>query len=116
MKITANPMTVGEMSEEDRKNFAEWVWASRALNCFDMEVVSYPKTVMVRADAPEGAVLYVPLQSVLLFESLAPKPGISPRMEALALYLIGEKVSEMALHTGHREVYFFCKDDRVAEI
>lgn len=115
-KITADALAVPRMSEQDKKNFAEWVWQMLHLNLFDMDVIGYPRTIMLRAQADEDPILYCPLQSVLMFESLAPKPGLSPRQEALALWRFGELVDKLALESGHREVYFMCADDRVADI
>ena len=109
-------MTIGSVSPEDAKRFSEWVWAMRGLNMFDPSVISYPRTVMLRASNEADPLLFVPLQSVLMFDSIAPKPGLSPRQEALCLRRIDQKVESLAKDSQHREVYFICRDDRVADL
>lgn len=53
---------------------------------------------------------------VLILESLAPMPGLSPRKEALALARLGKAIDSIAAQTGHSEVWFLCKDARVADL
>ena len=83
---------------------------------FDPAVVGYPKTVMLRAKSEDENLLFIPLQSVLMYDSIAPKPGLSPRHEALALARIGQVVDQVAQDTGTREVFFFCRDNTVADL
>jgi len=104
------------MDEADKQQFIDWVWQMRHLNLFVPEVMSYPRTVVCKASAGDEALAYIPLQSVLMYDSIAPKPGLSPRQEAMSLWRIGEAVDKAAQDSKHREVYFFCKDDRVADI
>jgi hypothetical protein len=115
-KIEAEMLPISAMSEQDARDFIEYVWHMRSLNMFDRDVLTYPKTVMLRAKSEDGNQLFIPMQSVLMFDSIAPKPGLSPRHEALALAKIGEVVDQAARDTGTRETYFFCKDDRVADL
>ncbi len=114
--VSVRVSTVGETKPEDQKLFSEWSWAAREINCFDPEVMGYPRTVLLCAEAKGGPLLYMPLQSVLMMESLAPQPGLSPRQEALALRQISRAVEQIAQHTQHREAYFLCKDERVVKI
>ena len=116
MKITTRLTTIGGMTKKDQDTFADWVWQARAINKFEPDVLSYPRTVMLTADDESGPVLYLPVQPVLMLESLAPKPGVSPRKEALALWRMGEMLEQVSRDTGMREQYFICKDDRVADI
>jgi hypothetical protein len=115
-KITAEVLPLGSMTKTAIAKFVDWVWQMRHLNLFDKDVLTYPRTVMCRAGNEDDDLLFVPVQSVLMFDSLAPKPGLTPRQEAMCLWRVGEAVDEIAKQTGHREVYFFCSDDRVADI
>ena len=115
-KISTSLSLVGAMSSTDTKNFIDWVWQARIINCFDPDVLKYPRTIMATAEEQEAALLYIPVQPVLMFESIAPKPGISPRKEALALWKIGQMLEDVSKMTGFQEQYFLCKDDRVADI
>jgi hypothetical protein len=115
-KITTRVSSVGAMSEEDMKTFIEWAWKARAINCFDPDVIGYPRSIMLAADDNEGPLLYLPVQPVLMLESLAPRPDVSPRKEAMALWKMGEMLEGISKDTGIQEQYFMCKDDRVADI
>ena len=115
-KVFAEMLPIPAMSEHDARDFIEYVWSMRSLNMFDKDVLTYPRTVMLRARNEEGNQLFVPLQSVLMYDSIAPRPGLSPMAEARALSKIGEVVDQAAQHSGTREVYFFCRDDRVADL
>jgi len=115
-KIKAEILPITEMSQQDIQIFIDWVWKMRHLNWFDPQVLSYPRTVMCRADNGEEPLLYIPLQSVLMWDAIAPKPGLTPRQEAMCLWQIGEAVNQAMEATGHREAYFFTADDRVADI
>jgi hypothetical protein len=121
MKITARCATIGDLAKDDQENFIAWVWAARAINAFDPKVISYPRTIMLTADkevkgCPTEPILYLPVQPVLMLESLAPKPGISPHEEAAALGRFGELLEQISKETGIQEQYFLCKDDRVADL
>ena len=116
MKITTRVAPIGGMNEQDQRTFTDWVWKARDINCFDPDVLSYPRTVMLTADDEQGPVLYLPAQPVLMLESLAPKPELSPRKEALALYKLGQLLEQVSADTGIKETYFLCKDARVTEL
>lgn len=115
-KITAEILPVRALSEPDRDSFISWVWHMMPLNMFQKEVLTYPRTVMCKASVGEETALFVPLQSVLMYDAIAPRPGLSPKQEAMCLWRIGEQVDQLARESQHREVYFFCRDDRVADI
>lgn len=110
-----NPTRECDLTEKDAENFVQWVYELKDNN-FDPGVMFYPRTIMCRAQAGEEPIVYLPLQPVLMFESLAPKPGLSSRQTAMALWKIGEAVDKAALETGFREAYFFTNDEREAQV
>src|ERR1017187_8185604 len=116
MKIEAELKTVGDMEPEETKEFASWVWRTRDLGMFDPDVIGYPRAMMLKARDEDGALLYVPLQPVLMYEAIAAKPGINPRQEALSLRRINELVEQVQRDAGYGESYFICRDDRVADL
>lgn len=115
-KITASLLPVRAMTVDDLKLFREWVFKLLHINMFQPEVMKAPRMTMCRAENDEGPLLYIPLQSVLMYDAIAAKPGITPRQEALCLWKIGEVVDKAALDAGYREIYFICRDDRVSDI
>lgn len=88
--------------------------AAQGINLFDPAVMDYPTTRTVVAHNGEP-LMYMPYQQVLMMESLAPKPGISPIEEGLALREITKSVALLASQAGIREAYFLCKDERVVK-
>lgn len=100
--------------DKDASQFEEWVKAAQEINLFDPNVMTYPTTRTLVAHNGEN-LLYMPVQNVLMMESLAPKPGIAPIDEAVALREITKTVAFMASQQGIREQYFLCKDERVVK-
>ena len=115
-KITAEALPIYSVQPEDAEKFISWVWQARYINCFDPDVLSYPRSCMATAKDAEGATLYIPIQPVLMYESIAPRPGISAKREAISLRRIGDLLEEVSRDTGLMEQYFLCKDDRVADL
>src|SRR5437667_603857 len=115
-KVRTGLSAIGTMLAADVKNFIEWVWEARSVNAFDPDVLTYPRTIMSYAHDDDGALLYIPIQPVLMFESIAAKPGLSPRKEALSLWKVGQMLEEVSKQSGFQEQIFMCKDDRVADI
>lgn len=115
-KIEAEIMPVAAVPITEIPILADYMHKMLGLNMFDMDVLSYPRTVMVKASDGEEPLVYMPLQAVLMYDSLAPKPGITPRQEAVCLKKIVDAVDEAARVTGFAETWFICKDDRVADI
>lgn len=115
MKIEAEIKTVGRMDIEEQKEFVAWVQSTR-FNMFDPAVISYPRATMLKASDEKGALIYIPLQPVLMYDAIAARPGITPRQEALSMWRIGELVDTVQKDLGYGESYFVCRDDRVADI
>jgi hypothetical protein len=115
-KITTRVSSVADFPMPDQEKFVDWIWSARKINCFDPDILLYPRTILYTAEDQDGPLLYLPVQPVLMLESLAPRPGVSPRKEALALWKLGEMLEETSRITGIQEQYFLCKDQRVVDI
>jgi hypothetical protein len=115
-RITAEAMPLYAVPLDKAKEFIKWVWNGREKNGFDMKVMSYPRTIMCSAKDDTGALMYIPLQPVLMYESIASKPEITERQTALSLWRIGELMEQVMHDTGHCEAYFLVKDGDVADI
>ena len=115
-KITADVMPLYAVSEEDAKKFIEWIWSVRDKTQFDYDTLTYPRSCMTRAQNEEEIVMLIPLQPVLMFESMARKPGTTDREAVLALLSIDQKVQDIMKDTGHREAYFITNDKGFADI
>jgi hypothetical protein len=120
MKITTRMCPIGSMTEEDKKNFIEWVWAERKISNFDRDVLTYPRTVMLTADKENAdgtstPVLYMPVQPVLMMESTPSTPGGDPREKALALRRLSQLLEQITKDTGIQEHYFLTADPHYAD-
>jgi hypothetical protein len=111
MKISIRDL----LSPADAVLFLQWVF-NTPNNCFDPDILTYPKATLLCADDDVGPFAYLPMQSVLMLESLAVMAGTSPRKMALGLARFGQAIEEIARETGHREIYFLAKDDDVADL
>lgn len=110
MKITAELMPVGCVSQEDAELFRDWAWRRRIQTNFDADTLTYPRSCMAKASDSNGALLFLPFHPVIMFESLISKPGISAGKRALSMYRIGQEVERIAQQTGHGEAYFITND------
>jgi hypothetical protein len=115
-KITAEILRQEDLTEQDAEKFCEWVYAMRDKNNFDPGVMWYPRTIMCRAQAGEEPIAYVPLQPVLMYESLAAKPGVSSRQLAMALWKISEAVDKAARVTSFCEAFLITSDENEATV
>lgn len=116
MKVEAQIKVVSAMQPEEAQEFAAWIWRTRELGMFDRDMLGYPRAMMLKACDADGALLYIPLQPVLMYDAIASKPGLNPRQEALSMWRIGELVDQVQKDAGYGESYFVCRDDRVADI
>lgn len=108
-KVTAELLPLAAMTPPDTHDFVEWVTSIR--NNFDPEVMGYPRTVLCRAKAGDEPIAYVPLHAVLMYESLAPRPGTSALQLAQGLREISAVADQAAAQTGHGENYFLTNSE-----
>jgi hypothetical protein len=110
-KITADFQTVGTVSLSDATVFIKWIWEQREKTDFDPQVLSYPRACMTIAKSGDEPLMFIPLQPVLFFESMAKKPGLSDKEAALCMWKIGEIVEQTMKLTGHAESYFITNSE-----
>jgi|HubBroStandDraft_6_1064221.scaffolds.fasta_scaffold329411_2 hypothetical protein len=110
-KIQADITALCRMAQDDINHFISWVWANRAKNSFDLKVLTHPRTCMTRAFDETGTLCLVPLQPVLMLESVAPKPDLTDRQRVLALYRITQVVEQTQRDVGMPECYFLSAPD-----
>ena len=123
MKLSLRTAEFGTR-QSDRDLFTKWTHSTEN-NLFDPKVVFYPTTnvVVVEKETQDSdggnheiaPILFTPFQAVVMLESLAPRPGLSPREMAAALSKFHEGIVNVCRVLKIREIYFICADDRIAE-
>lgn len=113
--IVANLKPLFQMPLTDAKQFMEWVKAYSWKTQFNPIVMSHPRMVMATAYDESGPILYLPLQSCIMFDCLAPKPGINKRELAYALSQVGQVVEQAMKDTGNCDAYMFTNDNDEAD-
>jgi len=106
---------VRPLEPSDLPKLQEWMTRIASENLFDPDVLSYPHTVVLVAHDGEP-LLYMPVQLTATLESLAPRPGATPREMAEALKQMVKAVAFLSHGKGIKEVYFVCKDPDVVEL
>ena len=89
--------------------FIEWMTSTNN-NLFDPSIVKYPslRTVVVEKDGEPQT--YVPFHPVLVLESLAQRPGLTPRENAVGLRRLQDTIESTAKQYGMAEVWWMCAD------
>jgi N-acetylglutamate synthase-like GNAT family acetyltransferase len=101
--------------EADRQNVAEWVTKNAAENQIDTDIFAYPQTKIYAATNGKP-ICYLPVQMVVMMESLAPNPEATDSERAEAIRQLLKGVVLQAHGAGIREVYFVGTDKRVNRI
>ena len=114
-KISADAMPLYAVPDKLARQFIEWIWGAREKTCFDFEVLTYPRSCMTVAKLGDEVAMMIPLQPVLMFESMVRKPGLTDRQSAMCLYRISKVVEKAMGDTGHREAYFLTNVAQEAE-
>jgi hypothetical protein len=94
----------------EAKQFMEWVKAYSWKTQFNPVVMSHPRMVMATAYDEKGPLLYLPLQSVLMFDCMAPRPGANKKELAMALWQVGQVAEQAMISTGNCDAYMFTND------
>lgn len=91
---------------EDAKNYAEWLNADAKINYVDPKTVMYRSALTAVVEEDGEPVLMQTAHPVLMLEALAPKPGITPKQSARAIWEIFEGFKRVAQSYGIKEIYF----------
>lgn len=104
-------VTVRPAEQKDSQTYFDWLKAASDRNLVDTGVYSYPTCNTVVVEKNNEPVLMNSFHAVIMMEALAPKPGVSPKDEAIALRELYEAIKRIADATGVREIWFVCKDE-----
>lgn len=102
--------TVRLADAKDSEKFVEWQYATPD-NLFDSRIVDYPSLRTLAVEQDGETLTYVPFHPVIVVESLAHKPEISPKQNAVALRKAQDELEAIARGYGMAEVWWMCADE-----
>ena len=101
---------VEQIKPEDVAQMSEWMARLAHRNNLDVSIFSYPATVTLKASNGKPLV-YLPVQTVYMLESLALNPLNSAGETAAALRALFNVTEWEGRKAGHGEQYFLCADE-----
>lgn len=107
-------ITIRQAEPKDGPKFVEFA-TNTADNLFDPDIVNYPSLQTLAVDKDGETISYVPFHPVIVVESLAHKPGITPRENAVGLRRAQDTIEEIAKKYGIAEIWWECADPRLIE-
>jgi len=105
---------VEPMALADAPEMADWMAKLAHRNNLDADVLGYRATTVMKASNGK-ALVYVPVQTVYMWESLALNPEASPLEIASALRALFTVVEYEGRKAGHGEQYFLCADEETCK-
>lgn len=103
------PIRTEFMPLSDMPQMAEWMARLSHRNNIDTKIFEYPATKVLKASNGKPLV-YLPIQSVQMLESLAINPEATPGEVSVALKDLLAIAEWEGRKAGHGELYFFCSD------
>jgi len=97
------------------QKYIDWLRAAEDINLVDWKTLQYPSALHIAVEAEDEPVLITTVHPVIVIEALAPKPGVDPRTEAVALKKLYEAVRALAEQRGIAEIHFQCEDPTLAK-
>ena len=101
--------------EKERGLLVEWLDAGRHKNRFDPEIFLREQVSILTCFNEEEILGFIPIALAMLIESLAFKPGISPRDEAKCLQAMQHHVVQRAFEKNIPDAFFVTFDETVME-
>jgi hypothetical protein len=106
-------LTMGELPEDQQKEFVDWAWRARSRTTFDPAIIGHARAVMFMACNSGELAAYLPAQTVLMAEAFIPRPGLSPLATAAALGCFDKALSRAARATGIGHVYCYLPEAEI---
>ncbi len=98
---------------EEAQQFGLWLHANRDKNFYDPDFMKYDATRVIGSYKDGEAIGYLPFQTVIMTESLAPKPGSTFKQIAACLKTAIHEIVRWAKTAGMGEIYFLSHPDDV---
>lgn len=105
-----NHLYVRPARQEDSDLFLEWSLQTKD-NAFDPEVAKYKSTITWCVYDRFGPLVFMPVQTPLMMESIASRPGASKAEIAAALKELTQQCVTQAHISGAGEIYFLGSEE-----
>lgn len=90
--------------------------ANAVKGALDSRIYTYPTLRIMRTENGDGgAMVYLPVHSGAILESLGWAPDLNAEHKAVAAATAAEAIEREAWLMGYREVFFICSDERTDE-
>jgi hypothetical protein len=98
----------------DSEKCAKWAIQNLDRNKLDAKVMEYPSTFTLAAYTEDGPVMFMPVQTPLMMESVCMDPEASDMNQAQALKELVQALVTQAHLKGIGEIYFVGSDERTS--
>lgn len=92
----------------------ECLKANSARNAFDRDVLDYPLTTTLAAHSNGTTYGYMPVNPVIMLESIGLTNGHTPQEQANAVMELTKAAATLAHVNGYRELMFLASDETTA--
>lgn len=99
---------------KDAPQYLAWCRSTKN-NLFDPGIVQYPSLLTIAIDRDAETIAYVPFHPVVVIESLAHKPDVSPRENAIGMIKAEAEILRIARAKGIAECWWMCADESLVE-
>ena len=100
---------------EQFEQMADWMAKLSGRNAIDTTIFSYPSLFYKKASRGDVNLLYMPVQTCFVYESLAINPANSAADTAESLKIIFAVLHDKAVENGFGESYFLCSDTQTCQ-
>jgi N-acetylglutamate synthase-like GNAT family acetyltransferase len=97
---------------KDIATIDEWI-RTTPQNLFDADLLQYQRNVAFMCAANGEPLLFMPVQSVFMLESLAVKPGATPLEVAKSIGVLIQTIVYKAAEQEFNEIYFLSHDETI---
>ena len=113
--IEAELMPVGTVQQADAQLFIDWMFAQRESNQFDSTTLASPRACVLKASRNDQTLAMLPLQPVLMLESLVRDPDLAKSAVTLSLYRMHQVVLKAMQDGGYTEAFFMTTNQQFAD-
>lgn len=109
-------MPAGTFPESDVSLFSKWMWRQKEANHFDKAVLAAPRACMIKVTQSGKTIAFMPIQPVIVLESLCNDETLTKSQLTLAVYEIHLLLKALMQDSGTTEAFFTTSNDTFAHL